>query len=288
MVTKLESSSCQVEGDFVNMFQWLGKFEKILVTGPQRSGTRICSKIIAHDTGHKYIDEFVIGVDGLYQLWAIFENNSRFVVQCPALCRHIHMFNRDDAAIVLMRRDVKDIIASQERIGWNCEKVELARYNCRNGVISEIKYNFWKENQKKHIKHAFEVEYESLSGHQLWVPKPLRRNFSTTQTKCQNENLSIDPDTFPCQVRDVLCCEDAAHSTARLVKTKGPVKSLNASGDLVWNLCDGTRTRNDILVALKNHFSDVDSNTLGNDLDDFIREMVVKRFLRLSSGKSAL
>ena len=92
-------------------FEWLRDFSKIIVTGPQRSGTRICAKMIAHDTRHRYVDESEIGVDSLYRLWSLLRNERRFVVQCPALCRHVHLFGSADTAIVLMRRDVKDIVA---------------------------------------------------------------------------------------------------------------------------------------------------------------------------------
>ena len=39
------------------MFAELKKFKKIIVSGPQRSGTRICGKIIAHDLDYRYCDE---------------------------------------------------------------------------------------------------------------------------------------------------------------------------------------------------------------------------------------
>ena len=44
----------------------------------------------------------------------IFENH--FVVQCPALCHVVHKFGMPDVLVVIMRRNVDDIIASQKRI----------------------------------------------------------------------------------------------------------------------------------------------------------------------------
>lgn len=185
------------QDDTVNMPQqppaepvlgWLGKFDKIIVTGPQRSGTRICAKMIAHDTGHRYVDESEVGIDSLYRLRTLLQSNHRFVVQCPALCRHVHVFSDDDTAIVLMRRDVEDIIASQKRIGWSWEKVELARYDRSDGAIAEVKYRFWEEGQRRQIRHAFEIEYESLARHPLWVPKLLRRSFRAGQTTFRDED----------------------------------------------------------------------------------------------------
>jgi hypothetical protein len=39
------------------MFEHLAVHSKIVVTGPQRSGTRIASQMIASDTGHEFVDE---------------------------------------------------------------------------------------------------------------------------------------------------------------------------------------------------------------------------------------
>ncbi len=167
------------------IFEWLGQFDKIIVTGPQRSGTRICARMIAYDTGYSYIDESKLRIDSLYHLWSIVRTERHFVVQCPALCRHIHLFDAEDSAIILMRRAIKDIIASQERIGWRWGKVELARYDRSEGIIAEVKYRFWEDYQRERIRHAFEIDYASLSGHPLWISQNLRGDFAPGQTELQ-------------------------------------------------------------------------------------------------------
>jgi len=75
------------------MFELLSQFNTILVTGPQRAGTRICAKMIAYDTGHEYVDEDSIGMDSLYRLYGLLETNRPMVIQCPVLCRHIHLLS---------------------------------------------------------------------------------------------------------------------------------------------------------------------------------------------------
>jgi len=268
------------------MFQWLGKFEKILVTGPQRSGTRICARMIAYDTGYQYIDEIEIGVDSLNWFWSFFSKNRYFVVQCPALCRYVHMFSADDTGVVLMLRKIDDIITSQERIDWNSERIELARYDSSEGIIADIKYKFWKENQVKHIKHTFEIEYESLVGHPLWVPNHLRLNFSFNQTACQNGDFSMLKNALPCPHSDILYQEEPGHRLATLIKMKRPAKLLNTTGRIIWTLCDGTHTIQDILLALKVHFDGVEDDILKNDLIAFINELVDQGFLQLTSIES--
>ena len=73
-----------------------------------------------------------------------------------------------------MRRRIEDIIASQERVEWTGEPYELSRYGLKEGVISKVKYDYWDNGQKAKIHNPFEVEYESLREHPLWVPKEER------------------------------------------------------------------------------------------------------------------
>jgi hypothetical protein len=267
------------------MFERFAGFDKIIVTGPQRSGTRICAKMIAYDTGHKYVDESMIGMDSLYALWLLFHTGQRFVIQCPALCRHVHMFSADDTAIVFMRRNTEDISASQKRVDWNWEQVELIQYDRQDGIVAEVKYQFWKEYQRERVAHAFEVEYESLAAHPLWVPEHLRQDFEAGQTTHQDKTLTASPNAYPCTHADVVYWECSEPERAILVK-QGTAKALNAVGQLIWTLCDGTRVRQDILHVLKTRFGHVDESLLARDLDDFLDDLVSQRFLWLSSDKT--
>jgi len=166
------------------MFEWMTRFDKILVTGPQRSGTRICARMIAHDTGYRYVDEKEIAVGHPELLKALCAAEHGFVVQCPALCHCVHEFSADDTLIILMRRKIEDIIASQERIKWKNEQDQLQRhYGGVRGPISVIRYKFWEEHQRPKVKYFLEIEYESLLAHPLWVPKELRANFAPDQWK---------------------------------------------------------------------------------------------------------
>jgi len=168
------------------MFKHLKKFSTILVTGPQRSGTRICAKMIAKDTGHLYIDELKIHIDSLYLLASWQKKKEAIVVQCPSLSRYIHLIaNKPEIAVVWMLREMNDIYASQKRIGWAGEAIERMRYEeySKDLPIARIKLDYWRKVQKPKIKNAFEVEYESLSSHRLWLDKEERVNFRSNQTK---------------------------------------------------------------------------------------------------------
>jgi hypothetical protein len=163
--------------------EFLNKFKYILVTGPQRSGTRIAAKIIAHDVGHRYVDETEIHTDSLYTLVWLLSGDERVVVQCPALSRYVHFFgDRDDVLIVWMVRARWDIKASQERIGWEWELLEQFRYDTTR-PIAQAKHRYWAFTQRPVIKHWYEVHYEKLSDHPLWVPKERRADFTFNQTE---------------------------------------------------------------------------------------------------------
>jgi hypothetical protein len=169
------------------MFEWMSnRFEKIIVTGPQRSGTTICARMIAQDTRYRFVIEMDIGVNDLDRLRDLVEHNTFFVVQCPALCRYVHEFSAPDVGIVLMRRDIQDILASKERINWNGTQEELERYGVTCGVSAEVKYHYWDTYQKWVIQNPIEIPYEALSIHPLWVPKALRVNFEPHQTSLED------------------------------------------------------------------------------------------------------
>jgi len=164
------------------VFEHLKGFDVILVSGPQRSGTTICSKMVAADTGHTLIpeSEFDFHDEALFR--AIVTAGGKSVVHCPPMAHLLHEFADDDGvAIVFMVRDVRDIIASQERINWTAKEEvrELTKYGAHYGPISLVKYDYWSRVQRDRIPEGqrFEVEYESLSKHPLWEDRPGRGQF---------------------------------------------------------------------------------------------------------------
>jgi hypothetical protein len=266
------------------MFEWLSKFKKILVTGPQRSGTRICSKMIAYDTGYEFIDEASIAGDSLYRLSHFLETERSLVIQCPIICRNVHMFKGDNIAIVFMRRSVEDIVKSQERIGWRWEWLELARYDRSDGVIAEVKYQFWDQYQKERIQQAFEVEYESLTAHPLWVTKELRQTFNPMKTSHTAYSLEQDRNIRITPYVGVHCLDNLDQDSTILVMGKENARLLNDAGKLIWHLCDGTHTRQDILEALQVEFNDVDKDILASDMDEFVWDLVSNNFLHFDTA----
>ena len=165
------------------MFEELARFRIILVTGPQRSGTTLCARAIAHDTGHTYVDEEEFAVHDR-KLFGELARGKSLVIQCPAMARWIHEYAEGaDTAVVWMLRPVREIVASQERIGWEDVK-ERAKY-AENGLssaahIATIKNRFW-QKQKELCVRPFEVHYHDLQTHPLWVAPRKRKSFGPRQ-----------------------------------------------------------------------------------------------------------
>ena len=172
------------------MFEHLNQFKKILVSGPQRSGTTICAQMIARDLGYRYFDEMEFEVDNVRRIFAAVDSLDRIVVQCPGLAASLWMFSHPDILVVFMMRDVAEIIASQNRPIYESspdriwstahEPVELMKYGRLSGVISQVKYEGWAA-QKPYIRNTLEIPYSSLAAHPMWVDPAARTNFRPKQ-----------------------------------------------------------------------------------------------------------
>ncbi|MFZ5882120.1 MAG: PqqD family protein [Chloroflexota bacterium] len=243
--------------------------------------------MIAHDTGYEYVDENDFGMDSLYHLSSILENKVDLVVHCPVLCRHIHLLTDENSAVVLMRRNVEDIIASQKRIGWRWEKLELARYDLTTGVIAEVKYRFWDGHQKSKIRHAFEVQYDDLRLHPLWLDMGVRGDFEPTQTTIFPFRLGGDGSglTYPIAVAGITQVDDIPGESALLCKVKENILMLNPTGVFIWGLCNGKNTYQDILQEFVREYKDVPVSQVQLDLDKFLSELASRGFIRFGSSK---
>ena len=181
------------------MFEHLKEKLVILVTGPQRSGTRLIAKAIAYDTGHTYVDEVEIKTDSVYELfWKVQHAEGPLVVQCPGLCHLAPALVVMHSAffMVICIRNIDDILASQERIGWEWEFIERLKYSSplfsnllsprQHESISRIKYKSWEyDRQFLSPKQYCEVYYKDMKNHPLWVPKEQRKNWGFSQTELE-------------------------------------------------------------------------------------------------------
>lgn len=157
----------------------------IYVTGPQRSGTTITSRIISSDLQMKCIDEFEFGVTDLNKLSELIAKSSSAVIQCPCFFHALdRLYNiSPDAALVVMFRDIEDIKASQDRINW-CEDLDKKMIDAENDprTVSEIDYeNYIKQRPLLKFPKILNIEYDSLISHELYVHKEDRKKFTPKQ-----------------------------------------------------------------------------------------------------------
>jgi predicted O-linked N-acetylglucosamine transferase (SPINDLY family) len=158
----------------------LRNYPRIIVTGPQRAGTTIAARILAVEMGYRFVPEEDVGVTDLVQLLEMYRVQQQFVVQGPGFCPYVHLL---PGAVVLMRRPLEEILHSQARIHWACEKAELGRYFATQGPIAQVKYDAWDRFQKPRLRErAFELDYHSLRGHSLWIEAEQRSTFHARQT----------------------------------------------------------------------------------------------------------
>ena len=161
------------------MFEELAKYNKILVTGPARSGTHICSKMIAADTGHRFIPENRFNAHSVDLFRLMYSINDKFVVPCNGIISHIAEFGHENTMVICMMRTIDDIMLS----GWRIKgKLHGMSYMDARRLVLE-RYKIWEEQEKKGIRNWQYVMYNHLDGHHLWVPKDDRLNFKPTQTK---------------------------------------------------------------------------------------------------------
>jgi hypothetical protein len=166
-------------------------FETIVVTGPQRSGTTITSKMIAHDLQREYIDEDHFATHRFDRFLEYLHPNA--VIQAPGLSAYCHLLSVE-VAVVFMFRDIQEIIESQSKLifgnglTWteHEQQRELSKYFLEGGAVPHVKYAMWEKFQKPAMnregKSYFQLRYRSLAGHALWISDDRRKNFGPRQT----------------------------------------------------------------------------------------------------------
>lgn len=182
------------------MFEYLKPFDKVVVIGPSRSGTRIATKIIAYETGKLYVDEGWFGSSDETKFYQFLTMPEEMVIQAPNMSPIVHVLReKETLAIVLIRRRIKDILESQEnlnRFDVNAKgnfitynRDMLYRYGKTEGITCEVVYAAWDEYQKKQIKNWFEIEYDYLKHHLMFIKKEDRRKHfkSAMQTSLNSE-----------------------------------------------------------------------------------------------------
>jgi hypothetical protein len=164
-------------------------FSKVYVSGPQRSGTTITSKILSRDLQFKQFQE----LRTLEQANDLKEN---VVAQCPQIVSCLHEITTPNSVVIFMCRSLKDIIASGDRINWNGthQVGELIKYEekfpdyfVRGYHLSAMVQNVWLSHQMPLMKIPFfNFTYDGIKNDSWYVPKIYRKNFNDKQTFKKN------------------------------------------------------------------------------------------------------
>lgn len=173
----------------------LCNFNKIIVTGPPRSGTTIAGLIIADELNYKFIDEtFYDGNNVKKFMWFLNYPERKMVIHNTAFIRDLHIVsNMYYLAVVLIRRNIKDILDSFKNtekfkkddfsspgmftnLDENAQKVLIKHYNIKDKSIPETIYSCFENNMYLMDQNRlFELNYEDLSKHKLFIKKEDRR-----------------------------------------------------------------------------------------------------------------
>jgi hypothetical protein len=173
------------------MFEDLTQFQRIVVSGPHRSGTTICGEMIAADTGYKALREEAFGwSDENHFAQCLLRTN--VVLQAPFMAHRLHLLHEtvdpQTVCVVMMMRAIGDIAQSQGRMiadDGTATGRGIARYRARalhtGSPSPAVIYLNWQQ-QKLSIAHFREQQYEDLRGHPLWLDPGDRLGFSHRQT----------------------------------------------------------------------------------------------------------
>lgn len=175
-----------------NIFEKLQNETRIIVTGCQRSGTRIASKMIAHDLELPYLDELEYQIHSESDFIEILQEHDRFVIHAPNwISMRLVPFAPivKEVFVVYVSRSPKDICRSMERIGWqkNASTV-LERLGVLNSepwhmyAIPAMIQERWRRSIRPQLTKYLGIEYVDLRNHPMWIDKEDREEFVWNQT----------------------------------------------------------------------------------------------------------
>lgn len=204
----LSTTEDTIEVKKKHLLERLKSFNNIIVTGPQRSGTTISTKMLAEELQYECFFEEAFDVHNAKKFELLLEKKGKKVVQCPALSAIVDGFNDEDTIIVFLIRDIESILRSEKRINWNKNIKSIFGIDINRGEyekvkyikkittieqpitldfsqpIAHIKYQFWNNYQKNKIKNYVEIRYDELEYlfPVSWINANRRRNFDDRQT----------------------------------------------------------------------------------------------------------
>jgi hypothetical protein len=163
---------------------------KIVVVGPQRSGSTFVSHCLAQSFNAKHIDEMEFDVYFLDLFYKIVEGSGdSWVAHAPGLFADMFKIldKIPDVTFAIVRRDIKEIVNSQSRINLNLEHEKIKLFLCKETGeqhVAPAKYEYW-DKWKKYLPSWVEYDYRDFENHPFWVPDEARKTFESKQWKAE-------------------------------------------------------------------------------------------------------
>ena len=206
--------------DLVTVVEGFRKYGRIVVTGPQRSGTQIASKIIADILNWEFVGEQKMcrkgqDHDERYFKWVTNPIRQSTVLQCPRISHACHLTPKPTLVVFMMRNIAEILESDQHRIKHHtrlsprkrkilsCISVFTTKrqqysklfYDRKEIAVTDtpqVVYDVWNNIQKKEDFNWYELEYKLLEQHEYWLPLEIRRTkFKTgTQKHLEHDLLS--------------------------------------------------------------------------------------------------
>ena len=179
-------------------------YKRIIIVGPQRSGTTFTSQALSNTLKFRNVDEGEFSVRDVNMFRNIMKQEN-IVIQAPAMtCRIQALIGKDDL-VVFMSRKWSDIVKGVHRknrslSNWilmetmfDAERYYFNEYGNtagkffdkhvnKNSYYLDAYYNMWKHYQSKIIPNCITLKYESMKNHPMWLDKSQRKNFGDKQT----------------------------------------------------------------------------------------------------------
>jgi hypothetical protein len=185
----------------------LEQYDKIIVTGPPRSGTTISGLIISNILGYKFIDESWYDGNNSEKFLSLFSINRKMVIHNTAFLRDLYKIssyiNDNNISIVLVKRSIDDILESFENstkfdtgkfkppgifagINQDAQKIILNHFGKTRGSVPKVIYEYF-DSCKDKFDNLFFIKYEDLKSHSFFIEKEIRRK-SFVHIKQVNED----------------------------------------------------------------------------------------------------
>lgn len=146
----------------------LSNFERIVVVGPHRSGSKIVANIMSYELDYSFVIEDLMPAnkEGIGK----FNSEKNIVLHNLLYINNLKDIEGEKTAIIFVHRNADDIASSMKKHNVSYKE---------NIVDIQNKWNFAIKNG---LISAFNVDYDSaLLGHKLWVDKDKRTNFGIMQ-----------------------------------------------------------------------------------------------------------